>query len=84
MASSLFNKTSTQLNQNPIMSNVKNMMNMFNFARNPQQTLMNMAQSNPQVQEVLKMCEGKNPKDVFYQKCKDMNIDPNEILKMMK
>ena len=70
MASSLFNKTSTQLNQNPIMSNVKNM--------------MNMAQSNPQVQEVMKMCEGKNPKDVFYQKCKDMNIDPNEILKMMK
>jgi hypothetical protein len=66
------------------MSNVKNMMNMFNFARNPQQTLMNMAQSNPQVQEVMKMCEGKNPKDVFYQKCKDMNIDPNEILKMMK
>lgn len=66
------------------MSNVKNMMNMINFARNPQQALMNMAESNPQVQEIMKMCEGKNPKDVFYQKCKDMNIDPNEILKMMK
>lgn len=80
----MFNKTSIQQGQNPIMSNVKNMMNMINFARNPQQALMNMAQSNPQVQEVMKMCEGKNPKDVFYQKCKDMNIDPNEILKMMK
>lgn len=80
----MFNKTSIQQGQNPIMSNVKNMMNMINFAKNPQQALMSMAQSNPQVQEVMKMCEVKNPKDVFYQKCKDMNIDPNEILKMMK
>lgn len=60
------------------------MKNMLKIANNPEQALMNMAQNNPQLQEVLNMCSGQNPKDVFYQKCSQMGIDPNQILGMMK
>lgn len=58
--------------------------NFFKLANNPEQALMSMAQNNPQVKEVLNMCNGQNPKDVFYQKCSQMGIDPNYILGMMK
>jgi len=54
------------------------------MASNPEQAIMNMAQNNPQVKEVMNMCNGKNAKDVFYQKCSQMGIDPNYILGMMK
>lgn len=54
------------------------------MASNPEQALMSMAQNNPQVREVMNMCNGQNPKDVFYQKCSQMGIDPNYILGMMK
>lgn len=60
------------------------MKNMLKIANNPEQALMNMAQNNPQLQEVINMCNGQNPKDVFYQKCSQMGIDPNQILGMMK
>ena len=45
---------------------------------------MAMMSSNPQMQEVMKMVQGKNPEEVFYQKCKEMNVDPNVILGMLR
>lgn len=34
--------------------------------------------------DVLAMCSGKDPKDVFYAQCQQQGIDPNEILTMLK
>ena len=87
MASSLFSnqpQTSIPQGQNNILSKVAQLKNVFKMASNPEQAIMNMAQNNPQVKEVMNMCNGKNAKDVFYQKCSQMGIDPNYILGMMK
>lgn len=63
---------------------VKQMMNMFRSAGNPQQMLMQAAQQNPQLNNVLKMCSGKNPKDVFYAQCEQMGINPDEVINALK
>lgn len=87
MASSLFSnqqQTSIPQGQNNILSQVAQLKNIFKMANNPEQAIIGMAQNNPQVKEVMSMCNGKNAKDVFYQKCSQMGIDPNYILGMMK
>lgn len=70
------------MNMNAI-NQVKNMMNMFRGAANPQQLIMQMAQQNPQVASILQMCNGKNPKDVFYEQCKTHNVNPDQVLGML-
>lgn len=63
---------------------IKNMMSMLNGNANPAIMLQSLAQTNPQLQRVLQMCQGQNPKDVFYAQCKQMNVNPDEILNMFK
>ena len=47
---------------------------------------MNMANSNPQVANVLKevQANGGNAKDLFYRKAKEMGVDPNSILNNLR
>ena len=80
MANSLYN----QLNKNQLSQN--NMINMLKNVKNPQQLIMNMANSNPQVATVLKevQANGGNAKDLFYRKAKEMGIDPNSILNNLR
>ena len=80
MANSLYN----QLNKNQLSQN--NMINMLKNIKNPQQLIMNMANSNPQVAGVLKevQANGGNAKDLFYRKAKEMGIDPNSILNNLR
>lgn len=80
MANSLYN----QLNKNQLSQN--NMINMLKNIKNPQQLIMNMANSNPQVASVLKevQANGGNAKDLFYRKAKEMGIDPNSILNNLR
>ena len=80
MANSLYN----QLNKNQLSQN--NMINMLKNIKNPQQLIMNMANSNPQVATVLKevQANGGNAKDLFYRKAKEMGIDPNSILNNLR
>ena len=80
MASSLYN----QLNKNQLFPN--NMINMLKNVKNPQQLIMNMANSNPQVASVLKevQANGGNAKDLFYRKAKEMGIDPNSVLNNLR
>ena len=80
MANSLYN----QLNKNQLSQN--NMINMLKNVKNPQQLIMNMANSNPQVASVLKevQANGGNAKDLFYRKAKEMGIDPNSILNNLR
>ena len=80
MANSLYN----QLNKNQLSQN--NMINMLKNIKNPQQLIMNMANSNPQVASVLKevQANGGNAKDLFYRKAKEMGVDPNSILNNLR
>ena len=65
---------------------IKQMMNMFKGANNPQQLLQNMAMNNPQLKMVLNYINqnGGNPKDAFYKMAQEKGIDPEEIIKMLK
>ena len=80
MANSLYN----QLNKNQLSQN--NMINMLKNIKNPKQLIMSMANSNPQVANVLKevQANGGNAKDLFYRKAKEMGIDPNSILNSLR
>ena len=63
---------------------VKRMMNMFRAASNPQQMLMQAAQQNPAIGTVMQMCNGKNPKDVFYEQCQKMGVNPDDIINQLR
>lgn len=63
---------------------IKNMMNAMQAAKNPQQFLMNMAQNNPKMQQVLGLLKnGKNPKEMFYEMAKQQGVDPNAIVQAL-
>ena len=55
---------------------VRQMMGMMRTVANPTA----MLQQNPQFAQVMQMCKGKNPQDVFMQMCKTRGIDPNMVL----
>lgn len=63
---------------------VKRMMNIFRAASNPQQMLMQAAQQNPAIGTVMQMCNGKNPKDVFYEQCQKMGVNPDDIINQLR
>ena len=89
---SLFREMSTRNSlQNPtIMGNiskVRNMMNLVKSNSNPAQALHDMAQSNPQLNQVMSMMNnsgGKSAKDLFYSQAQKMGIDPDQIINMLK
>ena len=62
----------------------KKMMGMLNGVKNPQQALMMAAQQNPQLNSVMQMVGNGNPKDIFYQKCKEMGVNPEDILSQLR
>lgn len=72
------------LANNPAIQQLKQMMNMLNGAQNPQAVLQQVAQQNPQLAQVMQMCNGKNPQQVFYQMCQQRGINPDEILNALK
>lgn len=45
---------------------------------------MSAIQQNPQLAQVMQMCQGRNPKDMFYAMCKQKNIDPESILSQLR
>ena len=63
---------------------VKQMMNMFRAAGNPQQMLIQAAQQNPALGNIMQMCNGKNPKDVFFQECQKRGVNPDEIINQLR
>jgi len=77
-----------QMNTKNLLSNgnVQQMANMMKTMRNPQATLNQLSQSNPQVKELMTMLQssGKSPKEMFYQMAQEKGVDPEEILKMLR
>ena len=65
-----------QLLQN--IQQVKGIMNM--FQGNP----MAIAQQNPMFGQVMQMCRGQNPEQLFYAMCKQQGLDANAILNELR
>lgn len=78
------NMPNGNLANNPAIQQIKQMMGMLNGVQNPQAILQQVAQQNPQLAQVMQMCQGKNPQEVFYQMCNQRGINPDEILNALK
>lgn len=63
---------------------VKQMMNMLGAVKNPQAALMQAAKQNPALGSVMQMCQGRNPKDVFYEQCQQHGVDPETVLSQLR
>ena len=56
------------------------MARMMNGGATPQAILAQF----PQLQQVVKMCNGQSPKDVFYTLCKQRGVNPDDILNQLR
>ena len=61
----------------------KQMAMMFKYASNPQKMAQEMLQSNPQLQSIIEANNG-NYEQAFRSMAQQMNVDPNEIIGMLK
>lgn len=39
---------------------------------------------NPQMQQIMQMCQGQNPQVIFESMCKQMGVNPNDVLNALK
>ena len=65
-----------QMKQN--IQQIKGLMQMANG--NP----MALAQQNPALAQVMQMCKGQNPEQMFYAMCKQQGINPNDIINELR
>lgn len=63
---------------------LKQIIAMVRNSNNPMAMLQTMAQSNPQINQVLQMCQGKNAEEVFYSMAQRMGVNPQEVLNLFK
>ena len=45
---------------------------------------MALMQQNPMFAQVMQMCKGQNPEQLFYAMCQQKGINPNDILKELR
>ena len=62
---------------------VKQMWNNLKTISNPQQAIQQALQNNPQLQQLMQMCNN-DPKQAFYNLAQQKGIDPDYILNMLK
>ena len=67
-----------------VIRQAKHMISMLNMAKDPQKALMQAASQNPMLGSVMQMCQGRNPKDVFYTQCNQMGVNPDEVINMLR
>lgn len=65
---------------------ITQMMNFYKNAKNPQETLMRMMNSNPRMKQVMDYvnANGGDAKAAFYKLAEEKGIDPEEILSQLK
>lgn len=56
---------------------------LMNFTRNGF-NLNNLINTNPQLKQVVELCRGRNPQDVFYEMCKQRGINPEDVLNQLR
>ena len=73
-----------QLNQaRPLPTNIKQMAQMFKNISNPQAMIQQAIQQNPQLKAILDASNG-NYEKAFRDMAKQMNVDADEIINMLK
>lgn len=78
--SSLFNQLNPLSQRLP--NNIKQMIQNFKMVSNPQSMVKQMMDKNPQLKAVLEASNG-NAEQAFRNMAKEMNVDPDEIIKML-
>lgn len=68
---------------NALPNNVTNMIRMFKAMKNPQAFVQQAMQNNPQLKSAVEMANG-DPEQAFRSMAKQMNVDPDEIIAMLK
>ena len=63
---------------------VRSLMSQLRNASNPTVMLCSMAEQNPNLKMVLDMTRGKSPKDLFYEKAREMGVNPDDILNQLR
>lgn len=63
---------------------IKNMIAILNSAQNPQAVLQMLAQKNPQMAQVMQLVGGRNPQEVFYELCRQKDVNPDDILNQLR
>lgn len=59
---------------------VNDMARMIKASKNPTEALKMATQNNEALAGVFKMCEGRSPKEVFYEECEKKGVNPDEFL----
>lgn len=72
--------------KNPMsaMMQAKQVINQIRKSGNPQAALNQIAQSNPDIKQAMDMCKGKNPQQIFENRCRQNGIDPAQFTGMFK
>lgn len=71
------------LNMQAIQS-AKRMMNTFRAAKNPNAALQLMAQQNPQIAGILRLCGPGGLKNSFYKMCREQGVNPEDVLRQLQ
>ena len=72
--------------QNPQLAQVRQMVNLMQGAKNPQAFITQMANTNPELQNVMRMVQnnGGDARSLFYQMARERGVDPEYILNQLK
>lgn len=63
---------------------IKQMMGAVSAMQNPMRALQVMSGQIPVLGQVLQLCQGRNPRDVFYEECKKVGANPDEVLSYLR
>lgn len=63
---------------------LKEAYNMVSNSSNPRAMLNYLAKTNPNLAMAMQICNGQNPKDIFYEMCKQRGVNPDDILNQLK
>lgn len=71
---------------NPLLTQIKGMMNMLSGAQDPGAMIGKMLEGNPNMKQITDLINnaGGDPRKAFYQLAQQKGVDPQEILNMMK
>lgn len=74
------------LQSSPAMTNIKNMVSMIRGAQNPQAMLNQMMTNNPNAKQVMDLINqaGGDPRKAFYQLAEQKEVNPDDIMNMLK
>lgn len=68
--------------QSPMMNDVLSMWKQVRNAPNPSAIMEQIAKQNPRIKQIMNEA-GNNPKQMFYTKCAEMGVNPDEFLSQM-